>query len=110
MKEKLTTLTYFPFFGWMFSMAIWPENENIRFHVKQAFITAAFFTLVLTGLSFIKTIFPESSWIMKLILTILIYLAQIVYFSLCIAGTVLQQKEKQISFPVVSRYFNRVDI
>ena len=110
MKEKLTALTYFPFFGWMFSMGIWPDDKNIRFHARQAFITACIFTFLLIFLSFTGILVPDDARIFRLVLVIITYIVDILYLSLCIAGTILQQKNKQTAFPVVSRYLGRVDI
>ncbi len=91
-------------------MAIWPEDETIRFHAKQAFLLAAAFTLLLTVLSFTRILVPDNARIFRLVLVILTYMTYTLYLSLCIAGTILQQKDKKTSFPVVSRYLGRVDI
>ncbi|PKL35981.1 MAG: hypothetical protein CVV44_17300 [Spirochaetae bacterium HGW-Spirochaetae-1] len=110
MRNNILKQTYFPFIGWILTMAYLNDDENARYHSKQALVLAVFFASVLTVLSFFLVSLSLNDRIARLIFTILIYLLEVVYFSLCITGTVLIVKNKKITVPVLDKYTGYINI
>jgi len=110
MRNNILKQTYLPFIGWILTMAYLSDDENARYHSKQALVLAIFFASVLTVLSFFLVSFPLNDRILRLIFTILTYLLEVVYFSLCITGTVLIVKNKRITIPVLDKYTGYINI
>jgi len=101
--------TYLPFIGWILPMAKRKDDGFTMFHAKQGFIIALFFVVVLTGLSFLMVFLPTTARAFKLALVILIYLAEIFYFFLCVRGTIFIRDNKREAFPYLSKYIDMLD-
>ena len=106
--ERFANLTYIPFVGWMFPMAVKDTSEFVMSHARQGFIMAVFFTASVAGLYFLSMLIPSSLKVVRLVLVIMIYILYAGYFGLCAAGTYLVIKRKNYDFPVFKDFTGKL--
>jgi hypothetical protein len=97
---KLEHFTYLPFVGWWLTAAFKKDDEYAMEHAKKALTLAIFFAfaLIFFGISF--AFVSNQSRILRMILTIIIYLLDITYIILCIIETkrIFSKKDSGLSF------------
>ena len=101
---------YLPFIGWMYPMAFKKDDSSAMDHAKQGFVMALFFTALLITLSFSTIFIHTGHRVIRLLIAIAIYLAELAYFSLCVWGTVMLVKGKRIEIPVVKKYADKLNV
>jgi len=109
-RDLLNQIWYVPFIGWMYPMAFMKDDTFAMEHAKQGFIMAVFFTAVLSFLAFSTVFVPINLRIVKFIIVILMYIAELAYLALCVLGTYIIVKKLDKSIPVFSVYASKVDV
>ena len=97
---KLEHFTYLPFVGWWLVAVFKKNDEYAMEHTKKALVFAVFFAsaLIIFGISF--AVVSNQSRLLRMILTIIVYLLDITYIALCIIGTIkiFGKKNSGLSF------------
>jgi len=102
----LVKLSYFPFIGWFIPMYL-NKDEFQKYHAKQGFILAVYFSLASIFLFCFKVFIPERADIIQFAVVMLIYIHYLVYFALCILGTMMIKKGEKGEFPYINQYVAR---
>ena len=103
----LDKCVYFPFVGWFVLLALGRDGEYYLHHIKQALILALTFAAVLIVLGVTLTMTQRGEGYFKLALVILIYLVDLLYLALCIAGTRAVFRSEKIEFPIIGKTINK---
>ena len=106
----LKKAVYVPYIGWMPAMALFPEDESITWHSRQAFVIAAVIAGVQILAYFLIILMPQSMKITKLSLVIAIYLFHGIYLVLAVIGTFFLVRERSLRIPLVGKVAERIDI
>ena len=101
---KLEYFTYFPFIGWWFTAAFKKDDAYSMEHAKKALVYAAFFAAILLVLGISFAFVSNNERILRMILTVVIYLLNIAYVVLCIIGTKRICGKKDSGFPFLNRF------
>ena len=109
-KFDYTRLNYIPFVGWIYPFAAKNDDKFVYFHAKQGLAVAFIFTLVPIMLTMLIFLSPAEVKIIALFLTLLIYMSHVLYFTLCIWGSVQMVKGESRSFPAVDRLTRKLDV
>ena len=110
MNTIVAKLTYLPFVGWMFPMAMIKEEEVLLHHVKQAFLLAFVFAGTLIVLNFVLVMAPRGEGYFRYGLVISIYFLYLLYFILCLVGTGAVLRSRKLNIPLVHNYAERLNI
>ncbi|HOO70276.1 MAG TPA: hypothetical protein PK926_00840 [Spirochaetota bacterium] len=106
--NRFINVSYVPFVGWLFPMAVKENSSFALDHAKQGFILALFFTGVLITLFLINLSIPSMYHIFRLGLAVVIYGVYGFYFFLCGLGTYYAHKGKFHAFPVVKDFTEKL--
>lgn len=99
----ILTLSYFPFVGWFIPMIL-NKDEFQKYHAKQGFVLAVYFSMACIFLFCFKVFVPERADIVQLLIVMLIYIHHIVYFTLCFFGTRMIKRGEKGEFPYINQY------
>lgn len=102
-------LSYIPFIGWLIPMYL-NKDEFQKYHAKQGFVLAVYFTLACIFLYCFKVFVPERADIVQLLVVILIYIHHIVYFTLCYLGTKMIISGEKGEFPYINQYITKFTV
>jgi hypothetical protein len=86
------------------------KDEFQKYHAKQGFVLAVYFTLACIFLYCFKVFVPERADIVQLLVVILIYIHHIVYFTLCYLGTKMIISGEKGEFPYINQYITKFTV
>jgi hypothetical protein len=99
--NRFVKVSYVPFVGWLFPMAVRDNGPYALDHARQAFVLALFVLGALMGLFLMMLFIPSAFHVVRLILVMAIYGVYGFYFFLCGLGTYYVRKGKFVAFPLV---------
>ncbi|HON15003.1 MAG TPA: hypothetical protein PLA51_00845 [Spirochaetota bacterium] len=99
----ILNLSYFPFIGWFVPMIL-NRDDFDKYHAKQGFVLAVFFTFTCSFLYFFKYFVPERADIVQLVVILLIYVLYIIYFTICYLGTKMILRREIGEFAYIDKY------
>jgi len=102
-------LSYVPFIGWFIPMYL-NKDEFQKYHAKQGFVLAVYFTTACIFLYCFKVFVPERADIIQLFVVILIYIHHIVYFTLCYLGTKMINRGEKGEFPYIQQHITKFTV
>jgi len=90
------------------------RDEFQKYHARQGFVLAVYFSLACVFLFCLKVFIPERADIVQFSIVMLIYLHYLVYFTLCVLGTLMIRKGEKGEFPLINQYIimftSKIDI
>ena len=101
---KIEHFTYFPFVGWWLTAAFKKDDVYAMEHAKKALVYAAFFAAILLILGISFAFVSNNERILRMVLTVAIYLLDFTYIVLCIIGTKRIFGKKDSGFPFLNRF------
>ncbi|MCP4137696.1 MAG: DUF4870 domain-containing protein [bacterium] len=110
MEQILNLITYIPFVGWFYPMAMKKEDSFAMHHAKQAFVMAVVFSVVLLFFFGITVFLPTDLRVLRLSIVIIIYLLYVLYFVLCVIGTLKIKAGEEYKFPFIKKYTDSFEV
>jgi len=101
---KIEYFTYIPFIGWWLTAVFKKDDAFAMEHAKKALVLAVFFTAALAFLGISFALVSNQARILRMILTVMVYLLDITYIILCIIGTQRIFTKKNSGLPFLDKF------
>ncbi len=103
-------INYIPFIGWIYTMLFLHQDESMKNHIKNGFLFFLIFTSFPIFLTFATVLVPNDMRIFRFTVTSLINLSHLIYFILCIIGTIKISQNKNFDLPFPKKFSNIIEL